>query len=188
MMKKLILTALLLTVALGVCAQHTISGTVTDSRSGETLIGATIYDTISRKGTITNQHGRYSLTLKGDKAVIRISFVGCETQVHTLALDANQRLDAKLQSTHTLQEVKVVGERTQHVESSIPSRIEIPVEQVRAIPMLFGETDVIKAIQLLPGVQKTGERLGPESLSALEYPVLSSKASRPDGPPEYDLV
>ena len=109
MMKKLILTALLLTVALGVCAQHTISGTVTDSRSGETLIGATIYDTISRKGTITNQHGRYSLTLKGDKAVIRISFVGCETQFHTLALDANQRLDAKLQSTHTLQEVKVVG-------------------------------------------------------------------------------
>ena len=54
MMKKLILTALLLTVALGVWAQHTISGTVTDSRSGETLIGATIYDTISRKGTITN--------------------------------------------------------------------------------------------------------------------------------------
>ena len=157
MMKKLILTALLLTVSLGVWAQHTISGTVTDSRSGETLIGATIYDTISRKGTITNQHGRYSLTLKGDKAVIRISFVGCETQFHTLALDANQRLDAKLQSTHTLQEVKVVGERTQHVESSIPSRIEIPVEQVRAIPMLFGETDVIKAIQLLPGVQNGNE-------------------------------
>ena len=157
MMKKLILTALLLTVSLGVWAQHTISGTVTDSRSGETLIGATIYDTISRKGTITNQHGRYSLTLKGDKAVIRISFVGCETQFHTLALDANQRLDAKLQSTHTLQEVKVVGERAQHVESSIPSRIEIPVEQVRAIPMLFGETDVIKAIQLLPGVQNGNE-------------------------------
>ena len=138
-------------------AQHTISGTVTDAKTGETLIGATIYDTLSHKGTVTNQHGRYSLTLKDDKAVIRISFVGCETQFYPLDLGGNQRLDAKLQSTRTLQVVKIVGERTQHVESSIPSRIEIPVEQVRAIPMLFGETDVIKAIQLLPGVQNGNE-------------------------------
>ena len=138
-------------------AQHTISGTVTDAKTGETLIGATIYDTLSHKGTVTNQHGRYSLTLKDDKAVIRISFVGCETLFYPLDLGGNQRLDAKLQSTRTLQVVKIVGERTQHVESSIPSRIEIPVEQVRAIPMLFGETDVIKAIQLLPGVQNGNE-------------------------------
>ena len=154
---------LLLTASLGWAQssspQHsyTVTGTVTDAKTGETLIGATIYDTLSHKGTVTNQHGRYSLTLKGDTAVIRISFVGCETQFHSIALNANHRIDAKLISSHTLKEVRVVGERVEHIESSIPSRIEIPVEQVKAMPMLFGETDVIKAIQLLPGVQNGSE-------------------------------
>ena len=154
---------LLLTASLGWAQssspQHsyTVTGTVTDAKTGETLIGATIYDTLSHKGTVTNQHGRYSLTLKGDTAVIRISFVGCETQFHSIAINANHRIDAKLISSHTLKEVRVVGERVEHIESSIPSRIEIPVEQVKAMPMLFGETDVIKAIQLLPGVQNGSE-------------------------------
>ena len=48
-------------------AQHTVNGTITDKKTGETLIGATIYDTISKKGTTTNQHGRYTLTLKTTK-------------------------------------------------------------------------------------------------------------------------
>ena len=156
-MKRLIPLILLLTVSIGSWAQHTVSGTVTDSKTGETLIGATVYDTLSKKGTTTNQHGRYSLTLKGDSAVIRVSFVGCHTQFHPLSLKTNQRLDVKLVSSYTLQVVTVTGERTEHVESSIPSRIEIPVEQVKAIPMIFGETDVIKAIQLLPGVQNGNE-------------------------------
>ena len=156
-MKQIIPLLLLLALATGAWAQHTISGTVTDSRTGETLIGATVYDTVSKKGVITNQHGRYSLTLKNEQAVIRISFVGCEPQFHPLTLTSNQRLDAALHSSYTLQEVTVRGERTQHVESSLPSRIELPVEQVRAIPMIFGETDVVKAIQLLPGVQNGSE-------------------------------
>ena len=156
-MKHIIPLLLLLALATGAWAQHTISGTVTDSRTGETLIGATVYDTVSKKGVITNQHGRYSLTLKNEQAVIRISFVGCEPQFHPLTLTSNQRLDAALHSSYTLQEVTVRGERTQHVESSLPSRIELPVEQVRAIPMIFGETDVVKAIQLLPGVQNGSE-------------------------------
>ena len=123
---------LLLTASLGWAQssspQHsyTVTGTVTDAKTGETLIGATIYDTLSHKGTVTNQHGRYSLTLKGDTAVIRISFVGCETQFHSIALNANHRIDAKLISSHTLKEVRVVGERVEHIESSIPSRIAPP--------------------------------------------------------------
>ena len=156
-MKKTLTLLLLLCALVAGHAQHTITGTVTDAKTGETLIGATIYDTLSHKGTVTNQHGRYSLTLKSDTAVIRISFVGCETQFHSIALNANHRIDAKLISSHTLKEVRVVGERVEHIESSIPSRIEIPVEQVKAMPMLFGETDVIKAIQLLPGVQNGSE-------------------------------
>ena len=138
-------------------AQHTVSGTITDAKTGETLIGATIYDTVSRKGAITNQHGRYTLTLKDEKAVIRISFVGYETQYHPLALGQSKRLDVQLHGSVTLQEVKVTGQRIQHVESSQTSVVELPVEQIKNIPVLFGETDVIKVVQLLPGVQSGSE-------------------------------
>ena len=157
MMKRMLLLLLLAGVGSAAMAQHTISGTVTDAQTGETLIGATVYDTVSRKGTTTNQHGRYSLTLKNEEAVIRVSFVGCEKQYINLTLKSNQRLDVKMKSAYTLREVVIRGERTPHVESSQPSVVEVPVEQVKAIPMLFGETDVVKAVQLLPGVQNGAE-------------------------------
>ncbi|MBP5644558.1 MAG: TonB-dependent receptor [Bacteroidales bacterium] len=153
----LVLLALGCFLPLSAVAQHTISGTVTDAQTGETLIGATVYDTVSRKGTTTNQHGRYSLTLKNENAVVRVSFVGCETQFFALTLKADHRMDVQLKSSYTLREVVIKGERIQHLESSQPSVVEVPVEQVKAIPMLFGETDVVKAVQLLPGVQNGSE-------------------------------
>lgn len=163
-MKRIITLLLFLTVIGTAWTQglqkqptFTVTGTITDARTGETLIGATIYDTLSHKGTVTDQHGRYSLTLKADHAVIRVSFVGCQTQFFDLNLQKSQHLNVKLNSSTTLAEVKVTGQRTQHVESSQASVIEIPVEQVKAIPMLFGETDVVKAVQLLPGVQNGSE-------------------------------
>ena len=156
-MRKTIILLLLALFAHTVWAQHTVSGTITDSRTGETLIGATVYDTISKKGTVTNQHGRYTLTLRDAKAAIRISFVGYETQYHTFTMSQNRRLDAKLSGSLTLQEVTVRGERIQHVESSQTSVVELPVEQVKAVPVIFGETDVIKVVQLLPGVQSGAE-------------------------------
>ena len=162
MKRTLTLILLLLAASVGWAQRNqqsavTVTGTVTDSRTGETLIGATVYDTLSHKGTVTNQHGRYSLTLRNSHAVIRVSFVGCQTQFFDLKLEHDHRLNVKLDGSTTLAEVKVTGQRTQHVESSQASVVEIPVEQVKAIPMLFGETDVVKAVQLLPGVQNGSE-------------------------------
>ena len=156
-MRKSIFLLLLGLFAHTAWAQHTVSGTITDSKTGETLIGATVFDTVSKKGTVTNQHGRYTLTLKEEKAVIRVSFVGYETQYHPLAMSQNHRLDVKLHGSVMLQEVTVRGERIQHVESSQTSVVELPVEQVKAVPVIFGETDVIKVVQLLPGVQSGAE-------------------------------
>ena len=163
-MKRIITLLLFLTVIGTAWTQglqkqptFTVTGTITDARTGETLIGATIYDTLSHKGTVTDQHGRYSLTLKADHAVIRVSFVGCQTQFFDLNLQKSQHLNVKLNNSTTLAEVRVVGQRTQYIESSQASIIEVPVEQVKAIPMLFGETDVVKAVQLLPGVQNGSE-------------------------------
>ena len=164
-MKRSITVLLMLLVGTLCFAQNTakqtpsktITGTVTDARTGETLIGATIYDTLSHKGTVTNQHGRFSLTLPGQRAVLRISFVGYQLQFHPVSLNQNTRLNVQLEGSTTLAEVRIIGQRTPHVESSQASVIEIPVEQVQAIPMLFGETDVVKAVQLLPGVQNGSE-------------------------------
>ena len=77
MYRYLILLPLLL-ISWGLRAQHTVSGTITDHATGETLIGATVLDTRSGKGTTTNANGRYTLTLKGSDATLRITFVGYE--------------------------------------------------------------------------------------------------------------
>ena len=156
-MKKKLLLLLFIAAAATTWAQHTVSGTVTDAKTGETLIGATVYDTVSKKGSITNQHGRFTITLKESKAVLRFSFVGYESQFHPMDLSKNQRLDVQLKGSLTLAEVTITGERTQHVESSQGGIIEIPVEQVKSVPVIFGETDVIKVVQLMPGVQSGAE-------------------------------
>ena len=156
-MKKKLLLLLFIAAAATTWAQHTVSGTVTDAKTGETLIGATVYDTVSKKGAITNQHGRFTITLKESKAVLRFSFVGYESQFHPMDLSKNQRLDVQLKGSLTLAEVTITGERTQHVESSQGGIIEIPVEQVKSVPVIFGETDVIKVVQLMPGVQSGAE-------------------------------
>ncbi|MBQ2539440.1 MAG: TonB-dependent receptor, partial [Bacteroidales bacterium] len=98
-----------------------------------------------------------TLTLKESKAVLRVSYVGYETQLHPKEIDKNQRLDVHLKGSVTLSEVVITGERVQHVESSQSSIIELPVEQVKSVPVIFGETDVIKVVQLLPGVQSGSE-------------------------------
>ena len=156
-MKRIFLCLLIVLVGQTCLAQHTISGTITDSRTGETLIGATVYDTVSKKGTITNQHGRFTLTLKGERAVVRISFVGYETQHLPLLMSHNQHLDVKLHGSTLLQEVTITEQRIQHVESSQTSVIEVPIEKIKAVPVIFGETDIIKVVQLLPGVQSGSE-------------------------------
>ena len=155
--KRIMSLALLL--ALAVCASaQTVSGTVTDASTGETLIGATVLDPSSGKGTVTNAYGRYTLTLKGAKEVeLRFSYVGYTPQTHHVDLSKGAQLNVALQSSVQLQEVEIVAERMGSPKMSQMSAIEVPVEQMKLVPVIFGETDVLKAIQLLPGVQSGTE-------------------------------
>lgn len=159
MYRHLILLALLV-IPLGMRAQHTISGTITDNTTGETLIGATVLDTRSGKGTITNVNGRYTLTLKENTATLRVTFVGYEPIHDTLHLKGNLTRNYRLRPSIQLNEVVVTAQRINSRESSQMSAIEIPVEQIKSVPVLFGEADIIKAIQLLPGVQSGNEGTG----------------------------
>lgn len=151
---------LLLIIALltgAVAAAQTVSGTVTDAATGETLIGATVFDTLSRKGTLTNVHGRFSLTTGGRTAVVRVAFTGYKPQTFALDLGSDRSLNVALSPTLELDAVVVTAERVGSVQVSQMSAIEVPVEQIRLVPVIFGEGDVLKAIQLLPGVQAGSE-------------------------------
>ena len=135
----------------------TISGTITDARTGETLIGATVLDIRSGKGAVTNAYGHYSLTLKRDSVNLRITYVGYEPQFFNFKLDCNQELNVKLSSSVTLSEVEITAERPGDVRSAQMSTNVMTVEKIKSVPVMFGEADLIKALQLMPGVQSGSE-------------------------------
>ena len=135
----------------------TISGTITDARTGETLIGATVLDIRSGKGAVTNAYGHYSLTLKRDSVNLRVTYVGYEPQFFNFKLDRNQELNVKLSSSVTLSEVEITAERPGDVRSAQMSANVMTVEKIKSVPVMFGEADLIKALQLMPGVQSGSE-------------------------------
>ena len=168
---------------------YTISGYVTDAASGERLIGAAVYDTISRQGTVTNTAGFYTLTvnkphpsppLKGGgenpQVVLVASYVGYEPVISQAPLNPPMEggrpvdgrrepsvgnsfsINFELKLATQLQEVTVTGHQSVSAPENVQmSAIEVPVTQILAIPAIGGEVDVMKAIQLLPGVQSGGE-------------------------------
>lgn len=153
-----LLLSLLLLSCMRLSAQsYTISGTIRDDASSETLISATIYDMLSGKGTLTNAQGRYSLTLPQGEVRLRISYVGYQPYFDTFQLSANRELNISLTPNRQLQTVTVTADRVSSHRSSQMSAIDIPVEHIKSVPVLFGETDVLKALQLLPGVQSGTE-------------------------------
>ena len=138
--------------------KRTISGYVMDAASKETLIGATIFDKNSGKGCATNNYGFYTLTLDQGQVDLQVSYVGYTQQNHTFDLKENTNLNFTLTTNIELGEVVVEATRaTVSARSPQMSVVELPVQQIKSIPTLFGEADVLKAIQLLPGVQNGSE-------------------------------
>ena len=138
--------------------RRTISGYVMDAASKETLIGATIFDKNSGKGCATNNYGFYTLTLEQGAVDLQVSYVGYAQQNQTFDLKENLSLNFALETNTTLDEVVVEAARaTVSARSPQMSVVELPVQQIKSIPTLFGEADVLKAIQLLPGVQNGSE-------------------------------
>ena len=138
--------------------KRTISGYVMDAASKETLIGATIFDKNSGKGCATNNYGFYTLTLDQGQVDLQVSYVGYTQQNHTFDLKENASLNFALTTNIELGEVVVEATRaTVSARSPQMSVVELPVQQIKSIPTLFGEADVLKAIQLLPGVQNGSE-------------------------------
>ncbi|MDW8419863.1 MAG: TonB-dependent receptor [Chitinophagales bacterium] len=133
----------------------TVSGYVTDAETGEQLIGAVVYDKLSQAGTTTNHYGFYSITLSADSALLTASYVGYKPAQVTVAKSGT--VNFRLSLLNDLKEVEIKATRSSIERESQMSTVVIPVTQIKEIPALLGEVDVIKVIQLLPGVQKGTE-------------------------------
>ena len=138
---------------------YTISGYVQDESSGESLIGVSIYDKNTYKGTTTNQYGFYSLTLPKGQYDIIFSFIGFKSIEKKLDLNKDLRLNISLKNNAIVtDEVIVTGERLdKNVSSSDMSQAKIEVDNIKQLPVILGEVDVLKSAQLLPGIQSGGE-------------------------------
>jgi hypothetical protein len=160
-MKHLIGLIFLLLITLSVNAQEkaTISGSITDSESGEELLGAAIFVKELSTGTTTNLYGFYSLTIPKGSYTLVYSFIGFNNIEQAIELQGNQKISIEMKiKGKTLKEFEVTAESAKkNVESVEMSTINMKMEAIKKIPALMGEVDVIKAIQMLPGVQTIGE-------------------------------
>jgi hypothetical protein len=158
-MNKIVFILLLLST-LSVFAQdkYTVSGTITDER-GEPLIGAAIYETSSMQGVVTNAYGFYSLTLPNGDYELASSYLGYQQTHFAVDLSKDKKLNIKLIPESTdieAVEVRASGKKA-HVDKIEMSTEKLPIKTIKKLPVLMGETDIIKTIQLLPGVQTVGE-------------------------------
>ena len=136
-----------------------ISGHITDKSNGEELIGATIFIKELNKGTISNLYGFYSLSLEPGNYTLAFSYLGYKTQEKTIVLKNNITINIELEiKGETLEEVLIVGKRkNENITKTEMSSIKMQMQTIKKIPAFMGEIDVIKAIQLLSGVQSTSE-------------------------------
>jgi hypothetical protein len=159
-MRKLFSLSFLLCAFLtGFSQNFTISGSIRDAENGEGLIGATVYDKSTLSGVSANLYGFYSLTLPEGTYDLVYSFVGYTPVVKTIELNQNIQLDVELGAkSEQLKEVIITGEASnKNVEAVEMSVVSVKMETIKKIPSLLGEVDVLRAIQLLPGVQNGGE-------------------------------
>lgn len=160
-MKRIIITLLCMFFGLLLQAQKfTLSGYVKDAKSGETLVGAVLINANDpSQATATNEYGFYSLTLPSGDYSFVVQYLGYTSITFAVSLIGKQRKNIEMLSTEEqLDEIVVEIERTdENVKSTDMGRIDIDIEKAKTLPVVFGEVDIMKTIQLLPGVQSSGE-------------------------------
>ncbi|GAB3531919.1 TonB-dependent receptor [Pontibacter brevis] len=139
---------------------YRLSGRVVDAVSGEGLAGASVaVREISSRGAITGANGGFSFTVPAGTYTLVAKYIGYDATSHALEVNQNRQLDIKLVPTaYGVQEVEVVAQRQQPItETATMGQLELPMETIKTLPVLFGELDILKTVQMLPGVQSGGE-------------------------------
>ncbi|MES2779301.1 MAG: TonB-dependent receptor [Bacteroidota bacterium] len=166
-MKKYLLTFLLASIGLLAQAQqkrpdrNTISGTLKDAKNGEELIGASVIVEELKTGVLTNAYGYYSLNLTPGKYHVAYTYVGYATIHKEVDITSgNVLINIELsEEKRSLKEVVISGDKpdAKNIEQNKMSVVKLDIKEVKKIPILLGEVDIIKAIQLLPGIQSAGD-------------------------------
>lgn len=139
--------------------RHTLSGYIREKDSGEPLPLANVYLPWLKYGSSANNYGFYLITVPEDTLTVVISYAGFQPQVHRLTVRADIELDGELDH-RVLNEVIITADRETQSDKTEISHINIPVEQMNLVPFLFGERDVFKLLQLMPGVKRGAEGSG----------------------------
>ncbi|MEZ4972061.1 MAG: TonB-dependent receptor [Cyclobacteriaceae bacterium] len=158
-MRIILLAALLVPIISFGQQKSTVSGYIKDKSNGEELIGVTVYVNELQTGTVTNVYGFYSLTLNPGTYHLQFSYIGFTTQVKEITLTSNVELNMNLApEVMEMEEIVVTAERDDaNVTSLQMSKREINIDQVRKLPAVMGEVDIIKNVQMQPGVISAGE-------------------------------
>jgi hypothetical protein len=140
-------------------SKYTLSGTVTEAASNETLIGVSILVPELRTGATTNEYGFYSLTLPEGTYEVVVTYLGFQDIRRTITFEGNQRIDFQMQEEAEQLDEVVLVEDVERLDIRKPqmSVNALSVETIKSIPVVLGEADVIKSIILLPGVTSAGE-------------------------------
>lgn len=156
---KLLLLSILFSVSFTAQEKFTISGYIKDLKNGEVLTGATVSKQGTSIGAVANEYGFYSLTLPKGEHVLVVSFIGYKTITFPINLEKSitKKFELSEESTN-LEEVEVTAQADDHNVKSVEMSVaKLDIKQINKIPALLGEVDVIRAIQLLPGVTTMGE-------------------------------
>jgi hypothetical protein len=160
MKKNLLLVFFLLaTQLLQAQKKVTVSGYIKDAYSGETLIGATFSIAGKTKGVSSNQYGFYSITLDSGAYTFSTTYIGYLPKTIPLVLSGDTVLNVDMISGASLQQEVVVTarKRDNNVKSAQLGRVSLPIEQIKSVPAFLGEVDLLKVVQLLPGIRNAGE-------------------------------
>ena len=139
--------------------KFTLNGYITDKESGESLIGATVYINELNAGTVTNAYGFYSITLDQGTYSLDFRYIGYVSMSRSIDLNSNQKVDIELEGDDIQLENIVISDQAEdfNVSSIEMSTAKLDMSKISEIPTFLGENDIIKAIQLLPGVSSVGE-------------------------------
>lgn len=160
-MKKLILLGIIFLYSLSLLAKqsYTVSGIITEQSSGEVLIGSSVFIPEYSTGAISNSYGFYSITLPEGPCTLEFSYMGYQSFSKKIDLSSNMRFNVSLlPESVVMNDIVVRSQSTNHAIKSVRmNNQQLPVKTILNMPALMGEADVLKSLQLLPGVQSGGD-------------------------------
>lgn len=139
--------------------QYTLSGYIKDAKTGEALVGASVFIENNARGTSTNVYGFYSITISSQLTIVRYSYIGYNQIEKSIDLNKDLRFNIELsEKQDVLDEVIIESKQSdQNTQSTQMGKIELSMDKVKTIPAFMGEVDILKTIQFLPGVSSGGE-------------------------------